>query len=485
MTDDQRKNISDPAIIPLCCVHPSIYQIGLLRMASWASIAVLLSISVFLAPTSDGKYQPNWDSLDTRPLPDWYDRAKFGIIMHWGVYSVPSFGVAAEWFWNYWKSGSPQYVDFMKQNYPPGFSYADFAPMFKAEFFDPDIWASLISMSGAKYFVITSKHHEGWTNWRSNVSWNWNSVDNGPHRDLIGDLADSIRASGDVKFGLYFSHFEWFNPIYLTDQANNYNTDTYSQEISQPQLHDLVTKYKPEYIFSDGDVGPDTYWKSTDFLAWLFNQSPVKDTVVVNDRWGSGTWCKHGSVWTCSDRYNPGKLVNHKWENAMTVDKMSWGFRRNSDIYSYMSIEEIIAQLVSTVSCGGNLLMNVGPTADGRILPVFQERLIQIGQWLGVNGEAIYDTTPWRVQNSSTDNVWYTAKRADIYATILAVPDPGHVTLSEPIPAQNTVVTLLGYKDNLQWSRGPGNKGVVITMPFIPSAKKPLWAWSFKITNVK
>ncbi|EDO47582.1 predicted protein [Nematostella vectensis] len=455
-------------------------------MASWASIAVLLSISVFLAPTSDGKYQPNWDSLDTRPLPDWYDRAKFGIIMHWGVYSVPSFGVAAEWFWNYWKSGSPQYVDFMKQNYPPGFSYADFAPMFKAEFFDPDIWASLISMSGAKYFVLTSKHHEGWTNWRSNVSWNWNSVDNGPHRDLIGELADSFRTKTNVTFGLYHSLYEWFNPLYLKDKANKFNTSVYVKDILMPQLMDMVNSYKPEYIWSDGDwEALSEYWDSKEFLAWLFNESPVKDTVLVNDRWGSECSCKHGSVYTCSDRYNPGHLIEHKWENAMTVDKLSWGYRRNALFSDFLTIEQLIAELVSTVSCGGNILMNVGPTADGRIAPVFQERMLQMGKWLAINGEGIYDTKPWRAQNDTdTKNIWYTSTTEAVYAIALDWPSSGHLLLGQPITAKDTVVTMLGLSGNFAWT--PGNKrGIVIDIPGIPVNKLPTeWAWVFKLVNV-
>lgn len=109
---------------------------------------VVLLISLYTATYA--QYQPTWDSLDSRPLPSWYDDAKFGIIMHWGVYSVPSFGVAAEWFWNYWKSGSPQYKDFMLNTYGPNFEYPDFAPMFKAELFDPDVFAALVQKSGAK-----------------------------------------------------------------------------------------------------------------------------------------------------------------------------------------------------------------------------------------------------------------------------------------------------------------------------------------------
>lgn len=104
--------------------------------------------AITLLSLVSAQYQPTWQSLDSRPLPSWYDEAKFGIFMHWGVYSVPSFG--SEWFWYRWKTGEPAFVEFMKKNYPPNFQYADFAPMFKAEFFDPDIWAELLSMSGAR-----------------------------------------------------------------------------------------------------------------------------------------------------------------------------------------------------------------------------------------------------------------------------------------------------------------------------------------------
>jgi alpha-L-fucosidase len=113
------------------------------------------------------QYQPNWDSLDSRPLPQWYDEAKIGIFLHWGVFSVPSF--VSEWFWYYWKNHNKAVVEFMEKNYPPGFTYADFAPMFKAEFFNPDQWADIFQAAGAKYVVLTSKHHEGFTNWPSKV----------------------------------------------------------------------------------------------------------------------------------------------------------------------------------------------------------------------------------------------------------------------------------------------------------------------------
>ena len=112
----------------------------------------------------------------------------------------------------------------------------------------------------------------------------------------------------------------------------------------------MVNTFKPEYIWSDGDwEAADTYWGSTEFLAWLYNDSPVKDTVVVNDRWGVGCMCHHGGSYTCADRYNPGVLQKHKWENAMTVDKKSWGFRREANLEDFLTIHEVISTLAETV----------------------------------------------------------------------------------------------------------------------------------------
>ncbi|XP_020615968.1 alpha-L-fucosidase-like isoform X2 [Orbicella faveolata] len=449
-------------------------------------VTLLLFVSQF--SRVQAKYEATWKSLDSRPLPSWYDEAKFGIFMHWGVFSVPSFD--SEWFWWYWKGqNNPKCVEFMKKNYRPGFSYADFAPMFRAEFFDPDLWADLLARSGARYVVLTSKHHEGWTNWKSNVSWNWNSVDNGPHRDLVGDLASSIRKRTNVTFGLYYSLYEWFHPLYLKDKENNFTTQEYVDEIMLPQMHDIVNTYKPSYVWTDGDwEASDKYWNSTEFLAWLYNDSPVKDTVVVNDRWGAGDRCHHGGVFTCHDRYNPGVLQKHKWENCMTVDKKSWGYRRNTTLADFLTIDDLTSILASTVSCGGNMLMNIGPTADGRIDPIFQERLEQMGDWLKVNGEGIYGTKPWRAQNDTiTPNIWYTSKPGVTYAIVLDWPKTDTLTLGVPIPTEATVITLLGLPDvKFPWKQISEYKGVIIAIPPLPVSDLPCqWAWVFRMTYVQ
>nr|XP_018901914.1 PREDICTED: alpha-L-fucosidase [Bemisia tabaci] len=405
-------------------------------------------------------YKPTWESLDKRPLPTWYDEAKFGIFVHWGVFSVPSF--KTEWFWSNWKGEKPSkiVVDLMNKNYRPNFTYQEFAKDFTAEFFDPNEWVDLFKASGAKYVVLTSKHHEGFTLWPSKYSFSWNAVDIGPHRDLVGDLAHAVRTRSNMTFGLYHSLFEWFNPLWLDDLKSNLTTQNFAKFKTVPELYELVEKYKPEVIWSDGEWwAPSEYWTSQEFLAWLYNSSPVKDTVVVNDRWGHETLCHHGGFYTCADHYNPGKLQKYKFENAMTIDKQSWGYRRNAKLSEYYTSEELIAELVTTVSCGGNFLLNVGPTKEGVITPIFQERLLDLGTWFNTSGEAIYGSKPWeRCQNDTlTGNVWYTSvSRSNsqyLYAISLSWPRDGILSLAcikglkiaEP-------VLLLGYDKPIKFS---------------------------------
>ncbi|XP_061698938.1 plasma alpha-L-fucosidase isoform X2 [Syngnathoides biaculeatus] len=305
--------------------------------------AMVFLVCLLSTRLTEAKYEPNWESIDSRPLPDWYDQAKFGIFIHWGVFSVPSFG--SEWFWWYWRGQKLQpYVDFMRRNYPPDFKYQDFAPRFTAEFFDAKEWTDIFAASGAKYIVLTTKHHEGFTLWGSETSWNWNAVDVGPKRDLVAEVASALRARGDLRLGLYHSLFEWFHPLFLEDAANRFATDRFAVGKSLPELYELVRTYKPDVLWSDGDGNaPDKYWNSTGFLAWLYNDSPVRDTVVTNDRWGSGSMCRHGGYYTCADRYQPGHLLPHKWENCMTIDRKSWGYRRDAPLADYLTIEELVA----------------------------------------------------------------------------------------------------------------------------------------------
>ncbi|XP_067676716.1 alpha-L-fucosidase-like [Haliotis asinina] len=459
-------------------------------MTSLKLLTPLLILSVLTVLSVYGQYQPTWESLDARPLPAWYDDAKFGIFIHWGIFSVP--GLGSEWFWYLWQEQKvPEIVEFMKKNFRPDWTYADFAPMLTAEFFDADEWARILQTSGAKYTVFVSKHCEGFCHWPSNVSFSWNSMVAGPKRNIVAELAQAVRTKTDLRFGLYHVLYEWFHPLYLQDKENNFTTRRFVDFKIMPELYEIVNTFEPDLVWSDGDwEAPDTYWGSREFLTWLYNDSPIKDKVVTNDRWGIGCNCTHGGVYTCGDRYNPGVLQKHKWVNAMTIDKKSWGFRRNAPLSDYLTIEELIETLARTVSCNGNLLMNIGPTSYGVVSPIYEERLKQMGEWLKVNGEAIYETRPWTYQNETViPEIWYTSRtngqEKDIYATVMSWPNVGTFQLTRPIPNDNTVVSLLGYSGTFSYTNAAG-QGININIPAIPANAMPCkWAWVFKITNVQ
>uniref|UniRef100_H3APB6 Alpha-L-fucosidase n=1 Tax=Latimeria chalumnae TaxID=7897 RepID=H3APB6_LATCH len=461
--------------------------------AVWALLrggGCLLACLLLFAPCRAGaaqRYTPDWASLDSRPLPAWYDEAKFGVFLHWGVFSVPSFG--SEWFWWHWRAERiSAYVDFMEKNYPPGFRYADFAPQFGAEFFNPDSWAELFEAAGAKYVVLTTKHHEGFTNWKSPVSWNWNSVDTGPHRDLVGDLGAAVRKRTNILFCLYRSVINSFPPPYLLSTYFHFKMEFFFPPLPSPPLpkiNNFFKKYKPDIIWSDGDwEAPDTYWNSTEFLAWLYNDSPVKDTVAVNDRWCSGCSCHHGGFYNCADKFSPKTLPNHKWEKCTSVDTHSWGYRRNMNVQEIMDTPSIVKDLVQVVSYGGNYLLNIGPTKDGVIAPVFQERLLGVGQWLSINGEAIYSSKPWRVQHENESSVWYTSKESAVYAIFLQWPEDNSLKLVSPKTSPSTNVTMLGFSNPLKWKPSP-EKGMTIALPFLPPSTLPIqYAWTIKLEGV-
>ncbi len=354
-------------------------------------------------------YEPTWASIDRRPTPEWWSDAKFGIFIHWGVYSVPAYaptGEYAEWYWE--RIGRPGDPDpasgdarirretraFHERVYGRDFPYFDFAPQFRAEMFDAEQWAGIFQRSGAKYVVLVSKHHDGFALWPSrqaDASWGrpWNSVAVGPKRDLVGELSSAVRKR-NLEMGFYFSLYEWFNPLWLAG-----NTDAYVERHLFPQFKDLVTRYSPSVIFSDGEWElQSANWRAPELLAWLFNESAVADKVVVNDRWGRETRHRHGGYYTTE--YGAGLPgAAHAWEENRGLG-FSYGFNRNEDLGDYATGQRLLLTLLDTVSRGGNLLLNVGPTADGRIPVVMQDRLAYLGQWLQHNGEAIYGTRTFR-----------------------------------------------------------------------------------------
>jgi len=361
------------------------------------TLTLLFSLSFVQAQ----KYTADWASLDTRKIPEWFQLDKFGIFIHWGVYAVPSFSKVvpdgySEWYWcNYNDSTRQNYKavrEFHQRTYGKDFTYDQFVPMFKAELFNPDEWAAIFKKSGAKYVVLTSKHHDGYCLWPSkeaDQSWSrpWNAFTSGPKRDVLGDLTNSVGKAG-LKMGFYYSLMEWYNPVFLKNNA------AYVNEVMIPQFKDLVTKYKPSVIFSDGEwIMEDTEWKSPEILSWLYNESPVATEVVVNDRWGKTTRKIHPSTYYTSE-YGSGMDKTVVWEENRGMGQ-SYGYNRMEKLADYKTSEELILMLTDIVSRGGNLLLDIGPAADGTIPVIMEERLSDIGKWLDVNGEAIYGTTSW------------------------------------------------------------------------------------------
>lgn len=437
-------------------------------------------------------YTADWESLDQRPCPPWFDEAKFGIFIHWGVYSVPSWAprrhtvketgeAYAEWYWAAMQDKSGPYYKHHVETYGEDFPYQEFAPMFKAEMFDPAEWADLFGRAGARYVVLTSKHHDGYCLWPSSLSWNWNSVDVGPRRDLVGQLTEAVRAKG-LKMGLYYSLYEWFRPLYHADPRR------YAREHMKPQLIDLVERYRPSVLFADGEWDhPSDVWDTPAFLAWLFNESPVKDEVVVNDRWGKETRSVHGGYFTTEyGEVGGGRSLGteRKWEENRGIGA-SFGYNRNERLEDYLTPQQLIHTLINTVSAGGNLLLNVGPTADGRIPVIMQERLLQIGEWLSVNGEAIYGTRPLQSQRSqapaSNTDVRFTTKGDTLYAICLKWPGD-ELVLPLPDGAHPTRVSLLGGPDVLVFERVSG--GISVQVPRLaPDELKSRYAYVFKIAS--
>jgi alpha-L-fucosidase len=443
-------------------------------------------------------YKPEWESLDKRPVPQWFQDSKFGIFIHWGIYSVPAWGPTgdsigvydkyAEWYWNKLvQPGKTQkyFKEFHAKTYGPNFRYQDFVPMFKAELFDPDKWAEIFKESGAKYIVLTSKHHEGFTLWPSAQSWNWNSVDVGPHRDLCGDLTTAVKNKG-LHMGFYYSLYEWFNPIYKS------NPTEYVNEHMIPQMKDLVTRYKPDILWTDGEWDkPSKDWKSEEFLAWLYNESPVKDNIVVNDRWGSETRSKHGGFYTTEygligEKEGIDNTVPHPWEECRGIGN-SFGFNRTEGLSDYSTPKELIRLLVSTVSAGGNLLLDIGPAADGTIPVIMQQRLLEIGRWLKTNGEAIYGTRAYiktkkdlEINPETNKTVFFTQKNKEVYIICLDWPR-GDVVLKGVFPDNKVKAILLGTDRPVSVKKTGGN--LIITPPVLtPDDNQP--AYVFKVSGL-
>ncbi|MBP6459758.1 MAG: alpha-L-fucosidase [Crocinitomicaceae bacterium] len=450
-------------------------------------------------------YTPNWQSIDSRPIPSWFQQAKFGIFIHWGVYSVPAwrkleserYASYAEWYYarviyNEENGGKA----FHETNYGANFEYRDFAPLFKAELFDATFFADLIAQSGAKYAVLTSKHHDGYCLWPASNKYkqNWNSVNIGPKRDLVGELSTAIKNKG-LKMGLYYSIIEWEStPTHRTEsgyflpdaliQKYQIPADTYVNEVLIPELKELVNRYEPSLIFSDGGEWDldENYVQTKEFLSWLYEESPVKNEIVVNDRFHKGMPGVYGDYY--SSEYNDAEHIqnDHPWEESRGIGD-SYGFNRAENWNHYNSTKDLILELVDIVSRGGNLLLNIGPAADGTIPVVMQERLIEIGQWLHVNGEGIYNTHKHTIKQLLLEDqqLYFTKNEEILFVFFTKWKESISFEYSLLAP---TSIEILGTHISLKWKLE--NNKLTIDIPRLTIDELPcihLWGVRIKITD--
>ncbi|KAF9007312.1 glycoside hydrolase [Hymenopellis radicata] len=407
------------------------------------------------------------DSLMTHESAEWFDNAKFGLFVHWGIYSVPAWTVSgtqyAEWYW-YWQHNpaneSSAVWTHHKELYGEDFLYDDFFPDFTADKFDATEFVQFVADIGAKYYVITTKHHDGFALFDTGNSSNRNSLIYGPQRDLVGEIINATKESQpQLRSGLYFSVPEWFNPafakyghagggddlyhrrgaegtpvrwsslsgspLFRLLSRNAYNSSEYEpytgyiekddfiQDIMKPQMETLFYQYSTDILWCD--VGGDSAFP--EIASTWFNWAKANGRqVLANARCGANY----------SDFDNPeysatSHLKMRKWESSEGSDPYSYGYNQDTPDENYRNATYILQSLVDIVSKNGNYLIDVGPTANGTIVPPSRSSLLTVGKWLGFAGDAIYDTQYWYVTAEEGD-LRFTTKPDAFYITSLAYP---------------------------------------------------------------
>ena len=350
--------------------------------------------------------KPSWETLNQRPYPQWFSDAKLGIFIHWGLYSVPAYAGKegyGEWFYRGLMTGVGGRKEIMSlyadTTLAPREMYAQLADHWHAELWKPEEWARMFKDAGARYVVLVTKHHDGYCLWDSPQQPEWNSTVSGPRRNIVAELTDAVRREG-LTMGFYFSLPEWNNPLHVWTVDPNDSIGRYVDEYMVPQFKDLVSRYRPELIFADGDwdFTPEQL-RSVELIDWYYRT--VGPRAIVNDRWGHsvgaaagvpGSGTRHGFR---TPEYSAGIADNTRpWAECRGIGR-SFGLNRNEDLANYLTDRELIQHFCELVAHGGGMTLNVGPAADGHIPFIQQERLSNLGKWLKVNGEAIYGTRPY------------------------------------------------------------------------------------------
>lgn len=450
-------------------------------------IGLLVYVNASSQVTGNGPYKATWESLDSHKMPAWYDDAKVGLSMHWGVYSVPAWaprekGISyAEWYGNNMKNEKNPTFQYHKDNYPDK-TYDDFIPNWKAENFNPEEWAKFAKKMGAKYIFITSKHHDGFCLWPSKYT-DRNAMSMGPKKDLLGQFFAAARKY-DLKVGLYYSLYEWYNPNYTgidIPYAGLKRVNNYVDDFMVPQIKELIDLYHPDFFYFDGEWDhPEPFWKMKEVVAYFYNQAEKrKQEVFVNDRFGKDERGKHGDLYNVEYDFEKGNegLLNHKWSYWQGIAK-TFGYNQDTDPEDCLSPKQFIDKVIMGVSRNGNFDINVGPTAAGLIPDYEQYPLLRLGDWLNVNGEAIYGTRVWKTQTEG--DACFTAKNDYVYATFLKWQGE-EFKLTSVKPVEGSKIIMLGVDSDLKWKWDEAG-GLTILYP--RSKARPSkcgYAWAFKI----
>jgi alpha-L-fucosidase len=377
-----------------------------------------------------GPFRPDWESLQKYEAPEWYKDAKFGIFIHWGVYSVPAFG--NEWYpRNMYSLGSDEYKHHIATyGTQDKFGYKDFIPMFKAADFDAAAWAELFRKSGAKYVVPVAEHHDGFAMYDSGVS-DWTAAKMGPHRDIIGELAGAVRGEGlhfgvsshrvehnfflgvgrnipsDVNDPQYAAFYgpahSWFAAPSGTPVSNDFTyVSTAWADDWLARGAELVEKYHPDIVYFDWWIGqPSIRPNLTRFAAFYYNRSLDYGDHVGVINYKDYAIQEHAAVLDL-ERGQLGEIRPLTWQTDTSISNKSWGYIKDD---TFKSPEFVVHQLIDIVSKNGNLLLNIGPKSDGTIPEEVQKVLLDVGAWLKVNGEAIYGTRVWRIYGEGPTRV--------------------------------------------------------------------------------
>lgn len=350
------------------------------------------------------RYCGNWESVNSHAVPEWYEDCKLGIFIHWGIYSVPAYAPHtwelgeveskewfadnpyAEWYYNSLNIGKgPTYEHHIK-TYGKDFKYEDFIPMWKAENWNPEKWAKLFKKAGAQYVVLTTKHHDGFCLFPSRYT-EFNSVNMGPKRNITGELTGAVRGEG-IRMGLYYSGLiDWQfanDPIFEDDDLFGTSSPTFGYaDYSYHQMMELVDDYAPSVFWNDIGWPKQSEEMMPYFLSHYYNKV---EEGVVNDRF-NGRF--HDFL---TKEYKQGKVDrSEKWEMCRGMG-LSFGYNAYESDDQLISVKDLISLLVGTVANNGNLLINIGPKADGTIPAEQEKRLLALGEWLEVNGDGIYGT---------------------------------------------------------------------------------------------